>query len=84
MADLTTRIRYESWEDFYLKKKEETGGFIHQLAKKKLSVFDKLPIDHFDKPSAFKTAIASSTEGNFILIPVEKKFGQVHPSLLCL
>ena len=55
MAD-TRNARYDSWEDYYLKKgKEET---VRHLSQANLSALDGLPYKYADKPAIFKEKIA--------------------------
>jgi hypothetical protein len=43
MADYVYNAKYKSWEDYYLKKKEEPNGYFNRIAKKRLSALDSLP-----------------------------------------
>jgi hypothetical protein len=69
MADYVSNVKFESWEDYYLMKKEETESYFHHFASKKLSAFDSLPSGYANHPDAFRNVVASYPEGNFFLIP---------------
>ncbi len=69
MADYVSNVKFESWEDYYLVKKEEQEGYFYNLASKKLSAFDSLPNGYINHPEAFKDVVEAFPDGNFVLIP---------------
>jgi hypothetical protein len=68
MAD-TRETRYDSWEEYYLKKGNEETGLVGHLQRAKLSDFDNFPIEYANNLGAFKEKVALFPYGNFILIP---------------
>jgi hypothetical protein len=68
MAD-TRYTRYDSWEEYYLKKGKEETGLIRHLSLAKLSEFDKFPSEYTNELGVFKEKVALFPYGNFILIP---------------
>ena len=68
MAD-TRNARYDSWEDYYLKKGKEETGLVRHLSQANLSALDGLPDEYADKPAIFKEKITLFPYGNFIIIP---------------
>jgi hypothetical protein len=69
MADYVSNVKFKSWEDYYLVKKEEKEGYFQDLALKKLSAFDSLPSGYFNHPENLKDVVEAFLGGNFLLIP---------------
>jgi hypothetical protein len=57
MAGSFYNDRYESWEDYYLKKKEEPNGYFKHLVKRRVSAFDHLPGGYVNSPDSFRTIV---------------------------
>jgi hypothetical protein len=73
MADMfnnNNNKRYDSWEEYYKRKGEETTGPIRHLERADLSFLDDLPREYIGKPAVFKENVAQYPYGNFILVPV--------------
>jgi hypothetical protein len=66
---LEDQKEYESWKDYYLEKKKETGGYFQHFDSKKLSVFDSLPSGYLNNTDAFKNVVVACPGGNFLLVP---------------
>ena len=69
MAKYVYNVKYESWEEYYKKKKEEPEGYFNHFAKKRVSAFDSLPIGYVNRPESFKATVDAYPNGNFLLIP---------------
>jgi hypothetical protein len=66
---MTITSRFSSWKEYYLSKKKETGGFLHQLAENKRSLLNYVPRTFVGHPAAFKKVIEDNGEENFLLLP---------------
>jgi hypothetical protein len=61
MADMfnnNNNKRYDSWEEYYKRKGEETTGPIRHLERADLSFLDDLPREYIGKPAVFKENVA--------------------------
>jgi hypothetical protein len=68
MAKYVYNVKYQSWEEYYKKKKEEPDGYFNRFAKKRISAFDSLPSGYVNRPESFKTTVAAYPDRNFLLI----------------
>jgi hypothetical protein len=69
MVDSINDKRFDSWEEYYEKRGEETTGLVRHLELADLDSLDDLPLAYAKKPATFKENVAESEFGNFILIP---------------
>jgi hypothetical protein len=67
---MTITSKHSSWKEYYLSKKKETNGFLHEFAENKLSVLDSISLEYVGRPDKFKKVVEfNSDDENFLLLP---------------